>query len=183
MMKKIAVGMVAFAVIPSISPAAIKTEIVTYKVGEKTYKGFLAFDDAIKEKRPGILVVHEFWGLNDYAKKRAEQLAEPRLRRLRGRHVRRRQSDGASQGSRHDGGRSAHESAGMAGPRERRSRHSAASIRSSTARKSRRSAIASAAPRRWRSPTPAPTSPPPSASMAPCRSPRRTKPRRSRRKS
>src|SRR5205823_11079387 len=42
---------------------------------DKNYKGFLAFDDAIKTKRPGVLVVHEFWGLNDYAKKRAEQLA------------------------------------------------------------------------------------------------------------
>jgi dienelactone hydrolase len=55
--------------------ADVKTETVTYKVGGKTFKGVLAYDDAIKTKRPGILVVHEFWGLNDYAKKRAEQLA------------------------------------------------------------------------------------------------------------
>ena len=55
--------------------AAVKTEVIAYKVGEKMYKGFLAFDDAVKGKRPGVLVVHEFWGLNDYAKQRAEQLA------------------------------------------------------------------------------------------------------------
>ena len=53
----------------------VKTETITYKVGDKTYKGYLAYDDA-KEKRPGILVVHEFWGLNDYARKRADKLAE-----------------------------------------------------------------------------------------------------------
>ena len=39
-------------------------------------KGFLAWDDAISGKRPGILVVHEWWGLNDYARSRAKQLAE-----------------------------------------------------------------------------------------------------------
>jgi dienelactone hydrolase len=55
--------------------AAVKTEAVTYKVGDTTFKGVLAYDDAIKGKRPGVLVVHEFWGLDNYAKKRAEQLA------------------------------------------------------------------------------------------------------------
>lgn len=39
-------------------------------------KGFLAWDGAIGETRPGILVVPEFWGLNDYARTRAEMLAE-----------------------------------------------------------------------------------------------------------
>ena len=61
--------------IPAMSWGAMKTETITYKVGDKTYKGFLAYDDASTEKRPGILVVHEFWGLNDYARERAEQLA------------------------------------------------------------------------------------------------------------
>jgi dienelactone hydrolase len=74
-MKKIAVAFLAIAFTQSISEAAVKTETVSYKVGDKSYKGFLAFDDAVKGKRPGILVVHEFWGLDDYAKKRVEQLA------------------------------------------------------------------------------------------------------------
>jgi dienelactone hydrolase len=39
-------------------------------------KGYLAYDDAIEGKRPGILVVHEWWGLNDYARKRADMLAK-----------------------------------------------------------------------------------------------------------
>lgn len=56
--------------------AAVKTKTVSYKHGDLTCKGFLAWDDAMEGKRPGVLVVHEFWGLNDYARKRAEQLAE-----------------------------------------------------------------------------------------------------------
>src|SRR5436190_23102153 len=70
-MKRLCVLALALAALwPAVSEAAVKTETITYKVGDKTYKGFIAFDDASKEKRPGILVVHEFWGLNDYARKR-----------------------------------------------------------------------------------------------------------------
>jgi dienelactone hydrolase len=39
-------------------------------------KGFVAFDSAIKGKRPGVLIVHEWWGHNDYSRKRAKMLAE-----------------------------------------------------------------------------------------------------------
>ena len=56
--------------------AAVKTEVIEYKDGDKTLKGFLAYDDAIKEKRPGVLVVHEWWGLDDYARMRAEMIAK-----------------------------------------------------------------------------------------------------------
>jgi dienelactone hydrolase len=55
--------------------AAVKTETVSYKVGDTTFKGFLAWDDAVSGKRPGVLVFPEWWGVNDYARKRAEQLA------------------------------------------------------------------------------------------------------------
>jgi dienelactone hydrolase len=73
---KIVCVLLVLALLPSLCFAAVKTENITYKVGDKSYKGMLAYDDAVKGKRPGILVVHEFWGLNDYAKKRAEKLAE-----------------------------------------------------------------------------------------------------------
>jgi dienelactone hydrolase len=56
--------------------AAVKLEPVEYKQGDVTLKGQLAYDDAAKDKRPGVIVVHEWWGLNDYAKKRATMLAE-----------------------------------------------------------------------------------------------------------
>jgi dienelactone hydrolase len=55
--------------------AAVQTKEVTYTHDGKTYKGHLAWDDAAQGKRPGVLVLHEWWGLDDYAKKRAEQLA------------------------------------------------------------------------------------------------------------
>jgi dienelactone hydrolase len=74
-MRRIAVSLCMLALFPSVHWAAVKTEVVTYKVGDTAFKGYLAYDDAVKAKRPGILVVHEFWGLDAYAKKRAEQLA------------------------------------------------------------------------------------------------------------
>ncbi len=55
--------------------AAVKGEAVEYKAGSTVLKGYIAYDDAIKGKRPGVLVVHEWWGHNDYARKRAEMLA------------------------------------------------------------------------------------------------------------
>lgn len=57
------------------APAAVKTEPVTYTYDGQTFKGVLAYDDAASGKRPGVLVVHEWWGLDDYALDRAKQLA------------------------------------------------------------------------------------------------------------
>jgi dienelactone hydrolase len=54
---------------------AVKTRTISYEQGGVTFKGHLAWDDAVTGKRPGVLVVHEWWGLNDYARHRAEQLA------------------------------------------------------------------------------------------------------------
>jgi dienelactone hydrolase len=56
--------------------AALQEKTVEYKSGDTTMKGYLAWDDKVKGKRPGVLVVHEFWGLNDYARHRARMLAE-----------------------------------------------------------------------------------------------------------
>ncbi len=60
----------------AIARAEIKTQTVEYKDGDQTLKGFLAYDDAVKGKRPGVVVVHEWWGLNDYIQSRCKQLAE-----------------------------------------------------------------------------------------------------------
>jgi dienelactone hydrolase len=49
---------------------------VQYRDGGVVMKGYLAYDRNIKGKRPGVLVVHEWWGLNQYARKRARMLAE-----------------------------------------------------------------------------------------------------------
>src|SRR5258705_7666900 len=55
--------------------AKVVTRTVAYQYEGKTYQGYLAYDDAKKGPRPGVLVVHEWWGLNDYAKSRTRQLA------------------------------------------------------------------------------------------------------------
>jgi dienelactone hydrolase len=60
----------------SLAQAEVQTKEVTYTHEGVTFKGFLAWDDAIQGKRPGVLVVHEWWGLNDYARDRAKQLAK-----------------------------------------------------------------------------------------------------------
>jgi len=55
--------------------AAVRSGPVEYKQGDATLEGYLAYDDALPGKRPAILIVHEWWGLNDYVKGRANQLA------------------------------------------------------------------------------------------------------------
>lgn len=56
--------------------AEVATRVLEYKIGEATYEGFLAWDDAVKTPRPAILVVHDWNGLDDYEKLRARMLAE-----------------------------------------------------------------------------------------------------------
>jgi dienelactone hydrolase len=54
----------------------IKGETVTYATDSTTMKGYIAFDENKTVKRPGILVIHEWWGHNDYVRQRADMLAE-----------------------------------------------------------------------------------------------------------
>lgn len=54
----------------------IKGETVTYATDSTTMKGYIAYDENATEKRPGILVIHEWWGHNDYVRERADMLAE-----------------------------------------------------------------------------------------------------------
>lgn len=56
--------------------AAVQGKEVSYSANGTTLKGYVAYDDAVQGKRPGILVVHEWWGHNEYARKRARMLAE-----------------------------------------------------------------------------------------------------------
>jgi dienelactone hydrolase len=56
--------------------AKIVTQMIEYKQGDTTLEGYLAYDDSISGKRPGVLVVHQWLGLTDYEKHRAEQLAQ-----------------------------------------------------------------------------------------------------------
>ncbi len=58
------------------APAMIKGEEVTYQDGSITLKGYVAFNEKQKGKRPAIIVVPEWWGNNDYTRMRARMLAE-----------------------------------------------------------------------------------------------------------
>lgn len=49
---------------------------VDYKQGDVQLRGWVAYDDSVKEARPGIVIFPEWWGLTDYPKHRAEQLAK-----------------------------------------------------------------------------------------------------------
>lgn len=49
---------------------------VSYTAGDTELKGFLVYDKSKTEKVPGVLVVHEWWGHNEYARERARKLAQ-----------------------------------------------------------------------------------------------------------
>ncbi|NOQ76942.1 MAG: dienelactone hydrolase family protein, partial [Methylococcaceae bacterium] len=55
--------------------AEIRSEVINYQIAGQPFQGYLSYDDAITGKRPGVLVVHEWWGHNAYARKRADMLA------------------------------------------------------------------------------------------------------------
>ena len=55
--------------------AGVQGNKIRYQHAGSQLEGFLAWDDSIQGRRPGILVVHEWWGLNDYARSRVRQLA------------------------------------------------------------------------------------------------------------
>ncbi|MDZ4348401.1 MAG: dienelactone hydrolase family protein [Xanthomonadaceae bacterium] len=55
--------------------AEVRTEIVEYTIDSQPFRGMIAYDDAIEGPRPGVIVVHEWWGHNDYQRERAKALA------------------------------------------------------------------------------------------------------------
>ncbi|MBI5582048.1 MAG: dienelactone hydrolase family protein [Deltaproteobacteria bacterium] len=56
--------------------AKVVSRFVEYKHGDTILQGYLAYDDSKAGKRPGVLVVHEWWGLNDYVRSRVNKLAQ-----------------------------------------------------------------------------------------------------------
>ncbi|MDB6109842.1 MAG: dienelactone hydrolase-like enzyme [Pedosphaera sp.] len=56
--------------------AQVHTETIEYKDGDTVLEGFSAYDTSIQGKRPGVLIVHQWKGLTDYEKHRAEMLAK-----------------------------------------------------------------------------------------------------------
>jgi dienelactone hydrolase len=68
-------GMVAGFAMLTNAQAQLHTEMIEYKQGDTTLEGYLAYDEAVKGTRPGVLVVHDWMGCDSYAKTRADQLA------------------------------------------------------------------------------------------------------------
>ncbi|MGD1944771.1 MAG: dienelactone hydrolase family protein [Croceivirga sp.] len=61
---------------PEELPIKIKKHQVAYATDSTNLNGYIAYDENVKEKRPGVLIVHEWWGHNDYVRQRADMLAE-----------------------------------------------------------------------------------------------------------
>jgi dienelactone hydrolase len=76
-MKKLTLLMLSSLMLSGLGARAeIKTETITYKQGDTTLEGYLAYDAKLAAKRPGILVMHEWTGIGPYVKGRVEQLAK-----------------------------------------------------------------------------------------------------------
>ena len=74
-----AVAAVLLALAPAaatVAGAVVRTQEIDYKQGGTPLHGFLAWNDAAQGKRPGVLVVHEWWGLNEHARNQAKRLAQ-----------------------------------------------------------------------------------------------------------
>ncbi|MCB1877036.1 MAG: dienelactone hydrolase family protein [Chromatiales bacterium] len=69
-------GLALAVLLPTAALAELQSKVVDYKDGDTPLRGHLFWDDSIEGKRPGVIVVHEWWGLDDYALHRAKMLAE-----------------------------------------------------------------------------------------------------------
>jgi len=79
-MKQVLAGLAVIVLVLAVAGLAaaapkIEGKSVEYTAGGVTLKGYIAYDKNVKGKRPGVLVVHEWWGQNEYVRKRARMLA------------------------------------------------------------------------------------------------------------
>lgn len=61
---------------PAKKAIALNTSEIIYTSDTTKMKGFLVYDESVEGTRPGILVIHEWWGHNEYTRERARMLAE-----------------------------------------------------------------------------------------------------------
>ncbi|MBW2430374.1 MAG: dienelactone hydrolase family protein [Desulfobacterales bacterium] len=74
-MKKLFIAIYILLIATAVN-AEVVSQNVEYKHEDIVLEGYLAYDDTAKGKRPGVLVVHEWWGLNDYVRMRVDKLAK-----------------------------------------------------------------------------------------------------------
>lgn len=75
-MRKLLFGAILALCLTGAAQAAIREEAVTYKDGDTVLKGFVVYDDATTGHRPGIVVVHEWWGITPHARAEARRFAQ-----------------------------------------------------------------------------------------------------------
>jgi dienelactone hydrolase len=75
-MRKLMAGALFALSLSTQASAAIQEEAVTYKDGDTVMKGFIVYDNAKKGKRPGIVVVHEWWGITKHTRAEARRFAQ-----------------------------------------------------------------------------------------------------------
>jgi dienelactone hydrolase len=73
-MKNLAFLAIVFMTTAGVDATVIEKEVV-YKQDSSVFKGYVAYDNALKGRHPGIIVIHEWWGLNDFVKSKAKELA------------------------------------------------------------------------------------------------------------
>lgn len=78
MLRSVSWSLIGFSLLLTAASARaeVQTKNVTYQHQDLELVGYLAWDDQFEGRRPGVLVVHEWWGLNGYARLRAEKLAQ-----------------------------------------------------------------------------------------------------------
>lgn len=69
-------GVLLMSLSPTPASADLVSREIPYKDGDTQLTGYFVYDDAIATPMPGVLVIHEWWGHNDYARKRADMLAK-----------------------------------------------------------------------------------------------------------
>src|ERR1700675_4999464 len=80
-------AMLICLLLPVAANSAVKERDINYESGSVVLRGSLAYDDTLPGRRPGLLVVHEWSGLNEHARHSARRLAEAGLRCACSRHV------------------------------------------------------------------------------------------------
>lgn len=75
-MRAMVVGALFAIALVANANAAVKEEPVTYSDGQTTMKGFVVYDDAVQGKRPGIVMVHEWWGITPHIHNEAKNFAQ-----------------------------------------------------------------------------------------------------------
>lgn len=75
-MTRLIIAVLGLALAGTASAASLHAEEFTYRANGQELQGYIAYDASNQDPRPGVLVIHEWWGHNEYVRERARMLAE-----------------------------------------------------------------------------------------------------------